>query len=300
MHLLNPFRGAVHNLLNLTIYLNLKGFRFGHRDVLGQTFIDSLELRSMRSPGRCPLSNFNYFRSWFCGSERTSSVELPYTALVEKHSYENVITTRELLDIPRSFLRFFKYYVDHRGRNGLHVTVDNNPRPPGVSEQSFNDACLSLVGDLVGIGVEVNGHDCSGETPLMTHIRTLPSEDRTIQILLELGAGINMRNKQGEAALHISIKLGSTICTQALLAHSANINIHVRNWEGEGLLAVGASAQRQAKLDIGLYAKITACMALAMDFGAIASPSLFDEWDMPLPIDDEIRGHYWSTNFLPL
>ena len=283
MHLLNPFRGAVYSLRPLTNYLTLKGFRFGHRDVLGHTFVDSLEDRSMRSPERCPLSDFNNLRSWFCGIKRIRRVELPYTALVEKRSYKYFTTTRELLDIPKSYLNRFKYFVDYRGRNSLHVAVDNNPRLPGVSEQSSNDACLSLVRDLGSIGVQVNHHDYLGETPLMTHIRTLPSEGDMIRILLKLGADVNLRNEQGEAALHISIKLGSIVGTQALLAQSANINIHVRNWDGEGLLAVGASAQRRAKRDISLYARITACMALATDFGAIASPSLFDEWDIPGP-----------------
>ncbi|KAL8916373.1 MAG: hypothetical protein Q9172_006330 [Xanthocarpia lactea] len=281
MHLLNPFRGAAHNLFTLTDYLNLKGFRFHHRDMLGHTFIDSLELRSMRSPERCPLWDFNSLRSWFFDGERTC-VELSYTVLVEKHSYKDSTTTRELLNTPKALFNRFKYLVDHRGRNSLHVAVDNKPRPPGVSEQSFNDACLSLVGDLVSIGVDVNDRDNSGETPLMTHIRTLPSNGDIIGILLKLGADINLRNEQGEAALHISIKLGSIIGTQALLEQGANINIHVRNWKGEGLLAVGARAQRKAKLDVTLYARITTCMALAMDFGAIASPSLFDEWDMPM------------------
>ncbi|KAL8907977.1 MAG: hypothetical protein Q9171_005639 [Xanthocarpia ochracea] len=285
MHLLNPFRGAVHYLFPLKDYLNMKGFRFGHRDVLGHTFFDSLELRSMRSPERCPPANISSLRGSFSGSERIrmSWVKLEHTALVENHSNKDSITLRELLDIPKAFLSRFKDFVDHRGRNSLHIAVDNKPRPPGVSGQSFNDACFSLLGDLGYIGVEVNHHDNSGETPLMTHIRTLPSDGDIIRILLKLGADVNLRNEQGETALHISIKLGSIIATQALLAQGVSINIHVRDWEGEGLLAVGASAQRKAKLDISLYARITACMALATDFRAIAAPSLFDEWDIPGP-----------------
>ncbi|KAL8856622.1 MAG: hypothetical protein Q9178_006778 [Gyalolechia marmorata] len=299
MHLLNPSRGAVNDLLSLTNDLKRFRFKFGHRDVLGHTFIDSLELRSMRypetrypetrSPEMRPRLDFSSLRTELCGIETTSWITLPCTESVEERFYDGSTTLRELLEVPRDSLHRFINFVDVEGRNSLQIAVNNKQKPLDLSEHYFND---SLIRDLLGMGVEVDHHESSGETPLMTQIRTLPSQDNIILLLLRWGADPNARNKMGEAALHISIKVGSIIGTKALLEQRTIINVNVRNQRGEGVLAVGLSAQRQAKDDISLYARTTACMALATDFGAIASPSLFDEWDMRIPIDPKLPALY--------
>lgn len=138
---------------------------------------------------------------------------------------------------------------------------------------------LRLVKRLLTIGFTVDARDQWGETPMMAHIRSASHFQKSIlHRLLYAGANIDSRNKQGEAAIHVSVKLGNIDATEVLLGRGANV--HARDREGRGVLAAGEIAQRRAKNDPRLYAGITACMALAIDNGAIASPNLFQEWDM--------------------
>ncbi|KAL8648460.1 MAG: hypothetical protein Q9226_005982 [Calogaya cf. arnoldii] len=296
MHVLNPYpRESNDSLLDLTDFLRRNNFKFDHRDVLGHTFIDSLEHRGIQLAECWPTSIVYNLRRELYGDDRTAKVTPPwFHAWSEDLSYNCSTHLWELLKVPRTVLPRFKHFQDFQdfhGRNDLHTAVNKTEKPPEISEQSFNDSSLSIVKYLLSIGVEVDHHDNQGETPLMTHIRTLPSQDDIILELLHSGADINARNEEGETALHISIKLGDIIGTKALLAQRATVNLHVRNWFGfgEGLLTVAAAAQRRAKDDVGLYAKITTCMALAIDSGAIIQPTLFDEWNLREPAREVLR-----------
>lgn len=108
------------------------------------------------------------------------------------------------------------------------------------------------------------------ETHLMARIRSGASEDKDIEELIRADTDINAQNTRGETALHLSVKLGKMSATTALLNRGANV--HLKNTMGEGVLAVAQNAQRRAKEDESLYARIAACMAMAMAAGAVAAP----------------------------
>ncbi|KAH9216688.1 hypothetical protein DL95DRAFT_387451 [Leptodontidium sp. 2 PMI_412] len=83
------------------------------------------------------------------------------------------------------------------------------------------------------------------------HNRAEEDDSSTTKLLSPLwqaGANINSRNSQEETALHLAVKLGRRAATKFLLSHGANI--HVRNYKGLGVLALGYYAIRP---DIALY-----------------------------------------------
>ncbi|KAI4269579.1 MAG: hypothetical protein LQ337_007190 [Flavoplaca oasis] len=278
------------NLLSLTDYLRRRSFKFDHRDVMGYTSIDLLKSGGVDVASCLPASVVYGLRKELYEAGKTAEVVPPWSdEWREARSYSGSTTLCELFKAPKHILSRFKHFADYHGQNYLHIAVGNTRIPSDVSEQTFSDSRLSLVRDLLSIGVELDHHDNWGETPLMTHIRTVPEQDDIILELLHSGADINARNEKGETALHISVRLGDTVGTKALLAQRATVNVHVRNWEGQGLLAVAAKVAQSAKDDVGLYAKITTCMALAIDAGAIMAPTLFDEWDLREPAREILR-----------
>ncbi|KAI4226294.1 MAG: hypothetical protein L6R36_003285 [Xanthoria steineri] len=293
MHLLNPLRMDNNSLISLTNHLKRNNFNFNHRDVEGHTFIDSLDLRGLymlQYAEFWPTSTMYSLRRELYEQGRIARVAPPWlNNWSEVWSYSVYPNLCELLEVPKVVLGRSKHFDDFHGRNYLHIAAGKAETPPKISEQSFMDSRLSLVRDLLSIGVELDHHDNRGETPLMSHIRTQSSQDKTILELLHSGADINSRNKHGETALHISIKLGYIIGTKALLAQGSTVNVHVRNWKGEGVLAVAVRAQGYARDDLGLYAKITTCMVLAIDAGAIMAPTIFDEWDLREPAREALR-----------
>lgn len=184
--------------------------------------------------------------------------------------------------VPGYHLRFHNDFVDLEGRNMLQVgagdLIKQGP-PSEAGETSSSNLHQEFFKHLVLLDVKVNHHDNTGETPLMTHIRSTSCLCSFIEQLLHAGADTNARNNNGEAALHISMKIGNVSATKSLLGRS--VNVHVRDQKGRGVLAVAESVRRRAKDDVSLYARLDACMALAVDAGAIASPTLSQEWSLP-------------------
>ncbi|KAL8889398.1 MAG: hypothetical protein Q9215_003334 [Flavoplaca cf. flavocitrina] len=280
MHSLNPQLMSSGDLLSLTDYLRERDFKFDHRDVRGHTFIDLLESRGVDIAKCWPTSIVCSLR------KELAKVVPPWS---ETWSYSGSTRLCARFKVPEHVLSRFKHFTDHHGQNYLHAAVGNTKFPSDISEQTFAGSRLSLVRDLLSVGVELDHHSNCGETPLMTHIQTVPEQDDIILELLHSGADVNARNEKGETALHISVRLGDIVVTKALLAQRATVNVHVRNWDGKGVLAVAAKAAHSAEVDVGLYAKITTCMALAIDSGAIMAPTLFDEWDLREPAREILR-----------
>jgi len=99
---------------------------------------------------------------------------------------------------------------------------------------------------------------------------------QVLQRLLNAGANLHWRNREGETALHLAVKLGRRTATAFLLQQNANI--HTRTGSGKGVLALGQDACKEARDDVTLYAQIELCMSLAIDAGAISTPSVLQEW----------------------
>lgn len=182
-------------------------------------------------------------------------------------------------------------YEDNFGRNGLHCLAEVSLTLSGTEEIKLDNAAQKLcprrqryLNQLLESGVNPNSYDCEGCTPLMSfiiHIRD-ESEEQTIQLLgllLEGGANINNRNRQGESALHIAVRLGRRNVTQFLLSRGAKV--HARTSRGFGVLAHGVKYSDKASEDSLLYAQICLCIDLVGRAGAIAAPTILDEWASP-------------------
>jgi ankyrin repeat protein len=141
-----------------------------------------------------------------------------------------------------------------------------------------------LVQNMLRCGIDVNNYDKQGNTVLMAFVTHLCDceDDKTLAKLLHLlipnGADIHRRNRQGETALHVAVRLGRKTATKVLLENSANV--HARTVEGKGVLAVGEEHCLEEAEDRHLYSSILACMGLAIRYGAVAAPTLVQEWSL--------------------
>jgi hypothetical protein len=212
-------------------------------------------------------------------------------ALVFKHA-RLLETATKAIDLPS--------IEDSEGRNGLHclaeaaLDIDEenfsaytpNKRKRGQSKPDSFSKRLTLRFDMaqkmVNVGVSINNYDKNGNTVLMAFVNHLPDgeDDKTLSrmfhYLIQNGANVHRRNYWGETALHIAVRLGHKIATRVLLESGANV--HARTSRGKGILAVGEMHYFRAREDPALYASIMACMALCIQYGAVAAPTLIQEW----------------------
>lgn len=179
---------------------------------------------------------------------------------------------------------------DSDGRNGLqclaearlYMTISEDR--VSLSQKAPMELRYGLVQKLLYIGVDPNNYDKQGNTVLMAFVNHLhDGEDDKIlaeifYCLIGHGANLHRRNRQGETALHVAVRLGRKIATRVLLEKGANV--HARTITGEGVLAVGVQHYLKARDDQKLYSSIIACMALAIQYGAVAAPTIVQEWSI--------------------
>jgi hypothetical protein len=186
---------------------------------------------------------------------------------------------------------------DSNGRNGLHCLAESSPVSPDMPLPSAllgqleslknagnadaNDHLEGFVKALLAAGVDPNNYDNNGNTPLMSFVsndRATESDEsitRILTLILEAGSDINRRNRQGETALHIAVKLGRRAATGVLLA--AGANVHARTHSGVGVLELGQRQCLKNKEDENLFGQIMVCMTLAASFEAASEPTILDE-----------------------
>ena len=133
------------------------------------------------------------------------------------------------------------------------------------------------------------------ETLLMARIRSGPSDDEDIASLINDDLSIDTQNEKGETALHLAVKLGKLSATKALLERGAKLN--KRDKSGRGVLIAAERVQRREKENEGLYGRIAACIALAIDAGAVAA-SLAIHHDSA-PLRDAVRSKYYNGGYHP-
>jgi len=190
---------------------------------------------------------------------------------------------------------------DSNGRNGLHCLAESSPVSPDMPLPSAlmdqverfrntvyadgSDHLEGFVKALLAAGVDPNNYDKNGNTPLMAFVsndRATENDEsitRVLALVLEAGSDIGRRNRQGETALHITVKLGRRAATGTLLAHGANV--HARTRSGLGVLELGQRQCLENKDDENLFGQIMVCMSLAASFEAVSGPTILDEWGSP-------------------
>lgn len=176
--------------------------------------------------------------------------------------------------------------LDIHIQNGTVVASNPSKRKRNQSEILPGSLRLNLryqlVEGLISEGVSVNNYDGHGSTVLMSFVAHLPDgEDdkilaKILKLLIRKGANLHLRNRRGETALHIAVRLGRKVATRVLLDHGANVN--ARTTEGKGVLLLAQSHYFKARNDPQLYASIIVCMAMVIDRGAVASPTIVQEW----------------------
>ena len=182
---------------------------------------------------------------------------------------------------------------DVEGRNALHClaeaildkhTINRQIRPPpaastipktgpadtetSLSIRLRHLPCLLHPSSFVS-PIHYSKH---GTTALMAFIEHIPDDQddkaKTLQTifkaLVQAGARIESRNREGETALLIAARLGRKVAVATLLEMGANV--HVRDVQGKGVLEVlnwGVKSVA-ARADVYLYARLEACRALVM------------------------------------
>ncbi|KAG9236632.1 hypothetical protein BJ875DRAFT_524745 [Amylocarpus encephaloides] len=145
---------------------------------------------------------------------------------------------------------------------------------------------LNLIRQLRRAGVDVNGYDRFGHTPIMAFVlRDLsasPTEWRAIadvlRLLITSGSCVHRRNRKGETALHVAMRLASYPAVEVLLASHANV--HSRSGRGDSILQTATKVSVKAgQNDAGLYGRIVSCINLAIAYGAVEHPDVKLEWD---------------------
>ena len=284
MHVLNPkTRFDTDDSSTLATLLKDKDFNFGHLDLQGQTILGSLS--------QCNLRLSDFVQDWL-------SLLLRYDARGEVLNY--ACAKEAFTRAGGSYEQWTQLglresseqrHSDSLLGDFLHLVIRPNARSDQIDKQqlmsSLNTSHWPREHPLNPTS-GINQIDQHGETLLMAHIRR--SDNVVVaKSLITFGASIDSRNRSGEAALHLSIKLGRIEMTKLLLIYPRDklsrtvggwVNVHARDCNGQGVLAVGEISQRRAKQDHKRYARIAACMALAINAGAVAKPDLFQEWSV--------------------
>lgn len=140
---------------------------------------------------------------------------------------------------------------------------------------------------------DVNHYDKRGMTVLMAFATYLVDEQdksglligKIIDTLLDAGAKLDARNRQGETALLVAARHGNKHVVSKLLDRGANF--HARDKSGKGIMAIIESQITESSGDLPSYGRLEAVRAAVVakklgDTGGQDEPSFLDEWGWPL------------------
>ncbi|KAL9618937.1 MAG: hypothetical protein Q9160_006401 [Pyrenula sp. 1 TL-2023] len=93
---------------------------------------------------------------------------------------------------------------------------------------------FGMIDDCITYGVDLDHFDIHGKTPIHAFIfkerssNGRPEDDKTtasyVEKLINAGANVNVRDRDGETPLHFATKWGHDVCTKLLLQHGADPN----------------------------------------------------------------------------
>jgi ankyrin repeat protein len=239
--------------------------------------------------------------------QNSSSKDEQTTRNYENHpsinTVEDLIQYEQHIDYWRIIITAIDspWFEDSNGRNGLQCLAAAclvSPDMPLPDQLLARFSSLKAAGrnekhsdreffvkHLLKVGIDPNNYDNEGSTPVMAfiaHSRAAEGDDSTLLILnylLEAGSAIHRRNRRGETALHLAVKLGRRAATKALLVSGANI--HARTSGGLGVLELGHKHAMKSCPEGTLYSQIMLCISLVASFGAVSQPTILDEWRSP-------------------
>ncbi|KXH63319.1 hypothetical protein CSAL01_00936 [Colletotrichum salicis] len=141
-----------------------------------------------------------------------------------------------------------------------------------------------VVRDLIDLGVDANHYDKYGNTVLMAFVAQLPEDDdykkpvNILEALIEAGADVNARNKNGETALHVAVRRGKKLAMRTLQQHNANVQ--ARDVEGRSVLDVADRMVTSYKQNPH-FSHYEACHAwLSGQAKAVQYPTIPQEWEL--------------------
>ena len=96
-----------------------------------------------------------------------------------------------------------------------------------ISMVNVSDDYFSLIDELINRGADLNLKDKDGNTAL--HLAVNTSDSILIESLLEAGANINLKDNDGNTALHLAVIRGDSISIESLLEAGADRTISNNN-----------------------------------------------------------------------
>lgn len=105
-------------------------------------------------------------------------------------------------------MKYLKLYENHKKYDIFNAVYDED---------------IDKIKKFINDGIDINIKDTfNGDTPLMQ--AAMYDSIKSINILLELGADVNIKNNDGVDAIRYSIDIGNRVITKNLLEHGADIN----------------------------------------------------------------------------
>ena len=106
-----------------------------------------------------------------------------------------------------------------------HADAKNQLGYPSPLERALWTKKYDVADILLRNGVDIDGLDKAGGTPLTDALKVPPLGDERVKYLLDHGANPNVRNKKGETPLSLSVSIISTpTIVKLLIDHGARVN----------------------------------------------------------------------------
>ncbi|XP_067675639.1 uncharacterized protein [Haliotis asinina] len=150
--------------------------------------------------------------------------------------------------------------VDFLVEHGADMNVQNNRSQTSLHTSAWHGNAVGCA-KLLDLGMHVDVHDSSKRTPLMCVSKRRDDRSEVINILLERGADINVRDKDGNTCLHIAAESEGHIATIGrLVEHQINtksnlllergLDVNVQNEHGVTPLMCAARQGNRAVVDL--------------------------------------------------